>query len=407
MYMHLFLLMYADDTIVLSESPDDMQECLNALAVYCNSFGLEINTSKTKVVVFSRGKIRKLPKFQFKDKNIDIVWDYKYLGTVFNYNNKFAVARSAQAKLANKAMFGLLRKSRKLDLPLDIQLDLFDKCIIPILLFGCEVWAHEAIDECERVQLRFFKILLSLRKTTATCMVLGELGKFPLYLEAKCRMLTYWFKLSTADCDGPQKISVVMLRLCRNMYDSTDYKMSWLKGVHSLLNDLGLTYIWLNPRENNYSIEYFKSIVKERLRDQFLQRWREELNTNALCLNYRLFKQSFACEDYLITLPQRYRTIFLRFRTCNHRLPIQRLRQFGIDRNLRVCTLCNKNDIGDEFHYLFKCSYPPLCEKRKMCLPKFYLHHANVLKMNDLMNISSKRKLTHLSRFIEFIMSLF
>jgi len=217
---------------------------------------------KQKLWSFLEEKIRKLPKFQFKDKNIDIVWDYKYLGTVFNYNNKFAVARSAQAKLANKAMFGLLRKSRKLDLPLDIQLDLFDKCIIPILLFGCEVWAHEAIDECERVQLRFFKILLSLRKTTATCMVLGELGKFPLYLEAKCRMLTYWFKLPTADCDGPQKISVVMLRLCRHMYDSTDYKMSWLKGVHSLLNDLRLTYIWLNPRENNYSSNILKALLK-------------------------------------------------------------------------------------------------------------------------------------------------
>ena len=94
-YMHLFLLMNADDTIILSESPKDMQTCLDALEIYCDSYGLQINTSKTKVVVFSRGKIRILPTFLFKGDPIEVVFDYKYLGTLFNFNNKFNMARKA------------------------------------------------------------------------------------------------------------------------------------------------------------------------------------------------------------------------------------------------------------------------------------------------------------------------
>ena len=32
------------------------------------------------VMIFSRGKIRKMPKFNFNEVTVDVVWDYKYLG---------------------------------------------------------------------------------------------------------------------------------------------------------------------------------------------------------------------------------------------------------------------------------------------------------------------------------------
>ena len=40
-------------------------------------------------MIFSREKIRKMPKFNFNEETVDVVWDYKYLGVKFNYNNKF------------------------------------------------------------------------------------------------------------------------------------------------------------------------------------------------------------------------------------------------------------------------------------------------------------------------------
>ena len=104
-YFYLFLLLYADDTVVLAESPEKMQKALDALNVYCEVWGLSINVKKTKVVLFSRGKVRKLPKFYFGSEPVDIVYDYKYLGTVFNYNNKFLKAQTSQFITANRAMF--------------------------------------------------------------------------------------------------------------------------------------------------------------------------------------------------------------------------------------------------------------------------------------------------------------
>ena len=406
-YMHLFLLMYADDTVILAETPDDMQGCLNALEVYCKNNGLYINTTKTKVVIFSRGKIRILPGFTFNGEPLEVVWDYKYLGIVFNFNNKFTVAKKSQCTIANKAMFGLIRKCKRLALPLDIQLDLFEKCIVPILLYGCEVWSHENLDICERMQLRFFKIILNLRKTTPTCMVLGELGIFPVSLDAKCKMLTFWYKLTKADTSGSQKISAIMLRLCRILYETTEYKMSWLQGVHTVLNNLGLSEFWFQAKDMTMSVERFKAIVKQRLQDQFLQRWGQEVYENAICLNYRIYKDEFMFENYLTILSPRQRTILLRFRTSNHRLPIQILRQFGVDRERRVCTLCNTNDIGDEFHYLFCCTHNVIVQKRLQYLPRYFQQHANAIKFAVLMKTKSKKKLLSLCKFVEFIMALF
>ena len=55
-YLKLYILMYADDTVLLTESPEDLQKYLDTLHEYCNNFDLKINTSKIKIFIFSRGK---------------------------------------------------------------------------------------------------------------------------------------------------------------------------------------------------------------------------------------------------------------------------------------------------------------------------------------------------------------
>ncbi len=42
-----------------------------------------------------------------------------------------------------------------------------------------------------------------------------------------------------------------------------------------------------------------------------------------------------------------------KYRTRNHRLPIETGRYLRLERNRWVCKLCGNGDLGDEHHYLF------------------------------------------------------
>ncbi len=41
-------------------------------------------------------------------------------------------------------MYSLIAKCRKFDLPIDIQLEMFDAMVLPIIMLGCELWGFNA-----------------------------------------------------------------------------------------------------------------------------------------------------------------------------------------------------------------------------------------------------------------------
>ena len=85
-------------------------------------------------------------------------------------------------------------KSRKLRLPLDIQLELFDRLVVPIMVYGSEVWGFETLNQIEMVHTQYCRYLLKLRKNTMKCMTVGELGRLDMSCVIKERMLNYWFR---------------------------------------------------------------------------------------------------------------------------------------------------------------------------------------------------------------------
>ena len=149
-YLRIFLLLYADDTVLLAESSSDLQNALIAMYDYCKLWDLQVNEDKTKVVVFSKSKFRQIPDFFYNGKRLEVVDEFSYLGILFNYNGKFHKTKARLVEQARRAMFSVVSKARKLNLPISIQLHLFDTMIAPILLYGSEVWGFENIKSIEQ-----------------------------------------------------------------------------------------------------------------------------------------------------------------------------------------------------------------------------------------------------------------
>ena len=62
-YIKLFLLFYADDTVIITENVDSLQRALDVFSLYCNEWKLSVNTSKSKITIFSKWKQIKINFF--------------------------------------------------------------------------------------------------------------------------------------------------------------------------------------------------------------------------------------------------------------------------------------------------------------------------------------------------------
>ena len=146
------LLFYADDTVLLADNQTNLQNALTCLADYCADWKLEVNTEKINIVFFSKRKSRNPYVFYFNGC-IDL---FKYLGTIFNYNGSFVMHKEPIDAQAQKAMFSVLKRSRELESPIDLQLELFESLVLPILLYDCEIWGFENIEIVEKLHPNFF-----------------------------------------------------------------------------------------------------------------------------------------------------------------------------------------------------------------------------------------------------------
>lgn len=394
-FLKLFTILYADDTVLLAESKEDLQKQLDNLYTFCELWKLKVNIDKTKIVIFSRGRLPDNLSFRYDNIVLEIVNEFNYLGLTLARSGSFLTAKKANIKKATTAMYGIIKKGRFHNLSIECQLQLFDKIVQPILLYGCEIWGAGDNRIVERVHLKFCKLLLHLKSSTPDYMVYGELGRYPLDISIKLRMINYWSKMLSGK---PEKLPLVLYKLCLRKYILGSH-MIWLSSIKNILDSCGLSYIW--DTQNFISPSWLYSSVKQCIIDQFNQEWISYVQNSPKALNYRLFKENFEFENYLNVLDHKKAINMCRFRTTNHNLPIEVGRWRNINRNERKCILCNSDDIGDEFHYLFTCS--AFKNERSKFIKYHFRTHPNILKMRDLMQTTNILELNNLCKFVEIV----
>ena len=147
-------------------------------------------------MIFSKGNPKTNYEFTLNSEPLEIVSEYKYLGIYFSKGGSFLSTKTNIANQASRAMYSLIKKAKHLLLPINMQIDLFNKLVKPILLYGCEVWGYGNIDVIERVQLKFLKCILNMKSSTPNSMVYGETGTLPIRIDINSRMISFWTKLT-------------------------------------------------------------------------------------------------------------------------------------------------------------------------------------------------------------------
>lgn len=82
--IEIFLLMFADDIAMISDTIVGLQRQLNILCDFCTGSKLVVNVMKTKIMVFKRdGRLSNHEKWSYDNYKLDVVNGFNYVGLYF------------------------------------------------------------------------------------------------------------------------------------------------------------------------------------------------------------------------------------------------------------------------------------------------------------------------------------
>ena len=426
-------LMYADDLVLLSESPLGLQRQLNILGEYCNAWKLEINIDKSKIIIFERNKNNNNYTFNINSQLLEQVHAYKYLGVIINYKGEFTEGKQDLQVRAQKAYFKL-RKLLNIDIiKPNLYLDIFDKTVIPILTYSSEVWGFFNTDTkrynqnkspeylydeniCEKLHTKLCKILLSVNQKTSTAASRSELGRYPIMITIIANILSYRARL-----EQDNSTNLVKQSFNDDIMIATKDKTNWYTCTEQLLHFLNINRDYLLKTSTKTLrkkiIHKLKQSYDTYFRTSLFNDTRKDPNEKNKLRTFRLFKQNIKYEPYL-NLNMNKNTIkhLTRLRLSAHKLNIETARYIKAPKETRTqlkmaarkCTKCNNDCDEDEIHFLFECSkYNNI---RSDFLDKIYKSCHNIQQLSNkqkFMWLMSNEDKTILIKLVNFVNECF
>ena len=173
--IEIFIMLFADDIILLSATIAGLQNQITALYNDANRLRLQVNFNKTKVMVFRKeGHLSTREKWYYGSERLEVVNTYRYLGLTFSTRLSFKVATDGEhLTRAKRGTIDILKTLRRLNcFSPGLFFRLFDGQIVPSLLYGSELWGFEPYDAAEKVHIQACKLLLNVPSYTPNNMSL-------------------------------------------------------------------------------------------------------------------------------------------------------------------------------------------------------------------------------------------
>ena len=336
------ILLFADDIAMFAYSAKGLQAQLSILQQFCKDRGLDVNVSKTKIVVFEARKTD-APSFFYNTQAIEQVQKFKYLGIVFHSTRGLSCAIDHLTIAARKALFGMYARCHALHIhDPALKCRLFDALVRPVMSYTSEIWTivggKSAIDSMERLHTGFLKRLLGVPSNTCTNMLYAEFGRLPITHFCLQQSLRYLERLIHLDDS----------RLCKKAFfaDAQD-GLGWWKGMAEKLHEHGLEA----PRLGE-EIDF--GVASKQLERHSVEKCMAP-GGSSLQQTYYQIKTEFKCEPYITQAKNHHlRRQLALFRTGSHWLKVRHGRFEGLPYDDRVCPSCC-TQVDNEWHALFVC----------------------------------------------------
>ena len=170
-------LRYADDTLLIANSPEELLEFLERLERVSLEYGLKINVSKTKVMIIDRdNENRRQPA---KIGAFDVVDKFVYLGSMLHRTGSCEFEIRRRIEIARSAMVQLTKIWKNRNITRNTKISLVNALVFPVFFYASETWViltgdRKRIDAFEMwVWRRMLRVPWTARRTNVS--ILNEI----------------------------------------------------------------------------------------------------------------------------------------------------------------------------------------------------------------------------------------
>jgi hypothetical protein len=219
-------LLWADDLAVIAESEEGLRSMLDSITKWSDRNKMEVNAAKCAVLRFGCGPAPEWdaqlarhvvwqelsrkhreggpspPKefgspFRLQGGEVPPSRSYKYLGTIFSDSLSFGLELQEREKKVRGAIYANEAIWRSHRLPIKLRIRAFNAKILPVALWGAELW-YSSADDIRRlgtVVESGYRMILGANKSVARTGLLWELGVLPLRVQAEKKRVNFTLKL--------------------------------------------------------------------------------------------------------------------------------------------------------------------------------------------------------------------
>ena len=400
---------FADDLVLVSESAQGLQKCIDILSRYCFDWKLCVNMDKTKVMIFSQNTLNEsMYGFYYNHNTIEIVNQYKYLGLVFRSDGKLKFSAEQLSERARKAYYAIKTNiPASTNFSAETLLKLYQSMIIPILTYSSEVWITDY--KCnlmssdnfpfEKTQNQIFKDILGVHSKSSNIAVLYELGQLPLFFKCYENMFKFYKRLEDLESKNDHNYKLLVSAFRED--NTLGARVSWHKKLLALQQKLSLTSL-------DISHKTFRSKLEEHYINKISAQLKNISNNNMgkLTLYSTIINlNEYKLQNYLhLPTKKSERSILTKLRISAHSLHIEtgRYSRPPVPRDKRVCYSC-KQFIENENHFILYCP----------CYDHYRLQYNDIfnvecyMKDNPLKTVMNPSNVKSARRLCKFLMNIY
>ena len=158
---------YADDTVLITDSEEKLQDLVPALVRASGEHGLKLNVSKTKVMVISKADNDISANVEVGGVVLEQVQRYKYLGSVVTKDGRSVEEIKTRIAIAKNAFNKVKHIVTNRSISISLRRRFIKSYVWSTMLYGCEAWTinKDMEKRIEAAEMWFFRRMLKISWT--------------------------------------------------------------------------------------------------------------------------------------------------------------------------------------------------------------------------------------------------